>query len=154
MTMTTSRSGASSRTSNGDQIRATLASAERMLDESADRLFDAAFFEALGDKLRRLHALTRIQHAAGVLEENDSDFAGLAPEHADQRDRLLIEHGTMLGMLDRIIRATDHLADKTLEDKEVNFLRIRELIAVLRRHEAEEDRLFYLAVWRDTGGES
>jgi hypothetical protein len=28
------------------------------------------------------------------------------------------------------------------------------LIAVLRRHEAEEDRLFYLAFWHDTGGEA
>ncbi len=41
-----------------------------------------------------------------------------------------------------------------LEDKEVFVLRGRELLAMLRRHEAEEDRLFYLAVWRDTGGES
>jgi hypothetical protein len=46
------------------------------------------------------------------------------------------------------------MVDRTLEDKEVFVLRGRELLAMLRRHEAEEDRLFYLAVWRDTGGES
>jgi hypothetical protein len=56
-------------------------------------------------------------------------------------------------MLDWLTRRVDAIADSTLEDKDVFLLRTRELIAVLRRHVAEEDRLFYLSVWRDTGGE-
>ena len=43
---------------------------------------------------------------------------------------------------------------RDFEDKEVFVMRIRELIAVLRRREAEEDRLLYFAIWRDHGGES
>ena len=60
----------------------------------------------------------------------------------------------MIGMLDRLIRPVDSMADRPLEDKEVFLLRVRELISMIRRHCAEEDRLFYLAVWHDTGGES
>ena len=60
----------------------------------------------------------------------------------------------MLGQLDRLIRTADSVVDRPVEDTDVFFLRMRELIATLRRHEAEEDRLVSLAVWRDTGGES
>ena len=60
----------------------------------------------------------------------------------------------ILAKLDRLVRDVDSMADRTLEDKEVFFLRGLELIALLRRHEAEEDRIFYLSLWRDTGGES
>ena len=82
------------------------------------------------------------------------EFQKLSPELAEEVKRLREEHPIILGKLDRMIRLVDSMPDRTLEDKEVFFLRGNELIALLRRHEAEEDRLFHLAVWRDTGGES
>lgn len=136
-----------------DSIKASLGLLEVMLDHAADRMFDADFFEELGTELRRLHARMRIHHAA--------EYAGSAPtadlvppELSEEWNRLRAEHPIFLGQLDRLIRSVDSMADRTLEDKEVFLLRGRELIAMLRRHEAEEDRLFYLAVWHETGGES
>ena len=87
---------------------------------------------------------------------DNTRFFEESPESIGRREqaRLRTEHSTILGMLDRIIRSTDALGDQTVEDKDVFFLRVRELLATVRRHEAEEDRLFYLAVWRETGGES
>ena len=137
-----------------DSIKASLNLLEAMLDNAADRMFDADFFDEVGTELRRLHARMRIHHAA--------EYAGAAPAIADlvppelseEWNRLRAEHPVFLVQLDRLIRCVDSMADRTLEDKEVFFLRGRELIAMLRRHEAEEDRLFYLAVWHETGGES
>ncbi len=60
----------------------------------------------------------------------------------------------MLGALDRLIRASESMAFHALEDQDVFFLRVREVIALIRRHEAEKDRLLDLAIWRETGGES
>jgi hypothetical protein len=136
-----------------DSISTMLPQIEALLVESSERMFDSDYFEQMATELRRLHARVRIHHAANELnicDENEDS----PPEFLREQARLRAEHSTILGGLDRIIRSTDALADQTVEDKDVFFLRVRELLATVRRHEAEEDRLFYLAVWRETGGES
>lgn len=109
--------------------------------------------DALLQELSQLHIQLRRHRAASRLCEPVSSEP-IPPEYAHERKRLDLEHPQLLGKLDRLIRAVDMISDRTLEDQEVFMLRVRELIATLRRYEAEEDRLFYLAVWRDTGGES
>ena len=136
-----------------DSIKASLKLLERLLDKPGDRMFDPGYFAAVGGQLRRLHARIRIHHAIGQLDVG-TFTAEVPPELTDELHRLHAEHATIIGQLDRLIRSVDSMADQSLEDKEVFTLRGRELIALLRRHEAEEDRLFYLSIWRDTGGES
>jgi hypothetical protein len=57
-------------------------------------------------------------------------------------------------MLDRLLRAVESMAGRPMEDQTVFILKVQELAAMIRRHEAEERRLIYLSMWRDTGGES
>ncbi len=137
-----------------DSITATLPQIEALLGESSERMFDSEYYEQMATELRRLHARVRVHHAANELNICDESEADTPPELLREQARLRSEHSVILGGLDRIIRSTDALADQTVEDKDVFFLRVRELLATVRRHEAEEDRLFYLAVWRETGGES
>jgi len=137
----------------GDAIKASLKVLSETLDQAVDRLFDRGFFEGLGEELRRLHVAVRQRHAAGQFGDK-RDALGVPPELVGDFERLRDEHLTILGILDRMIRGVDSMVDRPLEDKEVFLLRGREAIAFLRRHEAEKDRLFYLAIWRDTGGES
>ena len=137
-----------------DSITATLPQIEALLNEWSERMFDSEYYEQMATELRRLHARVRVHHAASELNICDESEDGIPPELLREQARLRDEHSTILGRLDRIIRSTDALADQTVEDKDVFFLRLRELLATMRRHEAEEDRLFYLAVWRETGGES
>lgn len=136
-----------------DSILASLAIVEEFLNESAERMFDPEFFEQIGRELRRLHARLRIHHGADQLAATQAD-AEVPPELAEELSRLRAEHSVIIGILDRLIRQVDSVGDRSLEAKEVFILRGRELIACLRRHEAEEDRLLYLSVWCDTGGES
>lgn len=157
--MTATADPSHSRSQNMDgSIKASLKVIEQLLDGAAssccavDRQFDAEFFESLGEELRRLHARMRVHHAVERLDEQKQ--AGNSPELVREVDRLEAEHSTIFGKLDRLVRQVDSMADRPLEDKEVFFLSGRELIALLRRHEAEEDRIFYLSVWRDLGGES
>lgn len=137
-----------------DSIKASLGMLEEMLDHAVDHLFDAEYFDEIGRELRRLHARIRMHHAADYADSAADDSTLLPPELTGELKRLRAEHPVLLGHLDRLIRSVESMADRSLEDKEVFILRGRELIATLRRHEAEEDRLFYLAVWRETGGES
>ncbi len=137
-----------------DSISATLPQIEALLSESSERMFDSEYYEQMATELRRLHARVRVHHAANELNICDETEDNTPPELLREQARLRTEHSAILGGLDRIIRSTEALADQTVEDKDVFFLRLRELLATVRRHEAEEDRLFYLAVWRETGGES
>lgn len=135
-----------------EQLQSTLDGLDQLLPENSFDALDADTADLLAEHLRSLHARLRMRHAAGRLAsstENDS----LPPEYAREQTRLTDECVDVLGMLDRIIRWVDSIADRTVEDQEVFVLRVREVVAVLRRHLAEEDRLFYLAIWRDTGGE-
>jgi len=127
---------------------------EAELDRMSDCMFDRDYFDALGEQLGRLHARLRQHHAIESYHAGGDSIAQRSPEYADQIARLHAEHSTILGMLDRLIRQVESVVDHALEDKEVFAMRGRELIAVVRRHEVEEDRLFYLSLWRDTGGES
>jgi|GEM_PF-2201594 len=137
-----------------NSISALLPPIEAMLGDAMDRMHDAEYYGGLLDELKRLHARLRVHYAADQMIDGKSDTANTAPEFAREQNRLRAEHTVMLGTLDRVIRAGESMVDRTIEDKEVFFARIREFIATTRRHEAEEDRLFYLSVWRDTGGES
>ena len=148
------------RPNGDDSIKASLHVLEAMLDEAAagratgDQMFDSGYFDTIGAELRRLHARLRIHHAAGLNASPDNPAGPLPPELSEDQDRLRAEHPRILGQLDRLVRSVDTMADRPLEDKEVFVMRIRELIAILRRREAEEDRLLYFAIWQDTGGES
>ena len=126
---------------------------ETLLDRGAGCLADGECFEALGKEMRLLHARLRAHHAVDQLTVAQR-AAEIPAEYSDQVERLWAEDSDMIGTLDRLIRGVDSMGDMPLEDKEVFVLRSRELIATIRRHTAEEDRLFHIAVWRDTGGES
>lgn len=136
-----------------ESIKAVLSQLEALLDHADAASSTPKHFPALGEALRRLHARVRIHHAESQLSTGET-AAPIPAEYLEELKRLSEEHSCILGMCDRIVRCIDSMADRPVEDREVCVARIRELIAVLRRHECEEDRLFYLALWRDTGGES
>ena len=125
---------------------------QALFAEAPRRQLEPDFFEELTTELRGLHAQIRTHHTVEHITADEKSQS--SPELLDEANRLAEEHPIILGKLDRIIRAVDLMFDRTLEDKEVFFLRGLEVIALIRRHEAEEDRIFFLSVWRDTGGES
>lgn len=137
--------------SSDQTVRAALEAIESFLADSAGPTFDADYFERLSFDLQRLHACMRSQHSAAGLSGTGGH---VPPEYAGEFERLQGEHLAILGQIDRVVRLVDSMPDRPMEDREVFFLRIREMIATLRRHEAEEDRLLCLAIWHDTGGES
>ncbi len=150
---TTQPESASVRVSQVSMTNA-LSAIEGILDGMPERMFDHDFYEELDAELHRFHARLRTHHAVEAYHAGGESIAQISPEYADQIARLRSEHSVILGILDRLIRCVESMCDQPLEDKEVFAMRTRELIAVVRRHEAEEDRLFYLSLWRDTGGES
>lgn len=133
-------------------VKASLTRIDETLD-AAERSCDSEMFELLEDEFRHLHALIRSQDAVEKLGTSES-VVSVPPEWLDECARLRGEHPRLLGQLDWLIRHVGCVADQPVDDREVFMLRVRELIAVVRRHDAEEDRLFALALWRDTGGES
>jgi len=135
-------------------LAAFVAEIERLLERYADRSLEGEYAAALAASLRRLHACVRSHHANDCLTAADMADGVIPPEYLDPLDRLRGEHTALVGQLDRLIRSIDAFAAEPREDTEVFFLRIRELIATLRRHEAEENHLYGSAMWRDTGGES
>ena len=135
-----------------DSFKESLACLEAMLDGHAEGPVDSRCCETLQEELQKLHARFRAHDASGYLSSVDAVTA-VAPELAEETTRLRDEHSRILGQLDWLVRKVESIPDRPSEDQDVFMLRLRELIAVLRRHEAEEDRVFYLAMWRDTGGE-
>lgn len=135
-----------------EAIKLSLSRIEEMVD-AAEHSTDPDVFDLLDEEFHRLHARIRIHHAADCL--SSSDHGPMVPtEWVQEWKRLREEHPRLLGQLDWLLRHIECLADQPVEDREVFVLRVRELIAVLRRHDAEEDRLFALALWHETGGES
>ncbi len=133
-------------------VKSALNNLQTLFDDAPRRQLEPEFFEELATELRGLHAQIRIHHAVANIAADEEMPS--SPELQDELNRLAEEHPIILGKLDRIIRTVDSMSDRTLEDKEVFFLRGLEVIALTRRHEAEEDRIFFLSIWRDTGGES
>lgn len=135
-----------------EAIKLSLSRVEEAMD-AAEHSTDPDVFELLDEEFRRLHARIRTHHAVDCLSSYER--GPLVPaEWGDEWVRLRDEHPRLLGQLDWLIRHVGSVADQPVEDREVFTLRVRELIAHLRRHDAEEDRLFALALWHDTGGES
>jgi len=133
-------------------IKVSLQRIEEALD-AAERSCDPEMFEFLDEEFRRLHARIRTHDAVEQLSSSESAVV-VPAEQIDECRRLHDEHPRLLGQLDWLIRHVGSIADQPIEDREVFILRVRELIAVVRRHDAEEDRLYALALWHDTGGES
>jgi hypothetical protein len=140
------------RRSAEDSFKDSLAAIQAILDRENNKVGDPAACEVLGEELRRLHARFRAHDAAGYFSHLETN-GPVPPEYMDQAKRLCGEHRPILGQLDWLVRNVGSISDRALEDQEVFVLRARELIAVLRRHEAEENRVFFLAMWRETGGE-
>ena len=154
MTAASSNPLADFRPSPDESIKKGLRRVEELLLAGSERGTEAAHFAVLAEEFKQLHAHIRAHHAADSLRTTATPGAVIPSELTQEWDRLRVEHPRILGQLDWLIRHVDAIADQSVEDKEVFILRVRELIAVLRRHEAEEDRLFDLALWHDTGGES
>ena len=133
-------------------VKLILNNLQELFAESPQRQHEGTYFEELAEGLRGLHAQIRIHHSADHFCPDAT--VSPSPELMDEVSRLAKEHPIILGKLDRVIRTVESMADRTLEDKEVFFLSGLEVIALIRRHEAEEDRIFFLAIWGETGGES
>ena len=121
-----------------DSISATLPQIEALLNESSERMFDSEYYEQVATELRRLHARVRVHHAANELNICDESENSVPPEFLREQARLRDEHSTILGTLDRIIRSTDALGDQTVEDRDVFFLRVRELMATAQSESASD----------------
>lgn len=143
-----------SRNVNGDTIGAMLPDLQLLIDQSFDRVHDADYYVSIDETLRQLHACLRAHHASDYIPKKAPSNVPIPPEWMDDLKRLREEHTHFLGVLDRLIRSCESVVDRPLEDREVFFLRVQELMAMMRRHEVEEDRILYLAIWRDVGGES
>jgi hypothetical protein len=134
-------------------IKDSLQVLDDALENTAAYSRGATFFELVDKELRRLHAHIRAHHASVCLQ---SPISGkdLPDEVHNEWTRLRDEHPRILGQLDWLIRHIELVADHPLENHDPFVLRLRELIAVLRRHDAEEERVYTIALWHDTGGES
>jgi len=152
MSSNTNRSGSPPPSSPDEAIKASLQRIEEAVD-AAERSSDPEMFELLNEEFCRLHARIRSHDAVEQLSSSSSAVV-LPAEWIDECKRLHDEHPRLLGQLDWLIRHVGSIADQPVEDREVFVLRVRELLAVVRRHDAEEDRLYALALWHDTGGES
>ncbi|MDO8631616.1 MAG: hypothetical protein Q7R41_14110 [Phycisphaerales bacterium] len=136
-----------------DTFREILAALERILGDTPRPDADPPDYLLLCDELRRLHACFRVHQASDFFNPQTNPAVAAAPQLGDEFARLGDEHSRILGLLDWLIRHVDAMPDRPVEDRDVFLLRLREMIAVLRRHEAEEDRLL-ITLWHDTGGES
>ncbi len=130
---------------------------EALLEETANEGLEQYMFDGFDEGLKVLHAQVRLHHSIDCLSSacsaSSKEDTPIPPRFAEDVNRLHNEHTTILGMLDRLVRSAGAIADQPIEDKEVFVMKVRELVAVIRRHEAEEDRILYLALWGDIGGE-
>ena len=134
-------------------IRDSLERIDELMAKSAVELLTVNC-KRLCDELRQLHARFRMHDATCRLDPGEcTAMLEQRPELASELRRVRDEHPHVLGLLDHLIRHVDSIVDQSAEDQEVFVLRLRELIAVFRRHEAEEDRIFHRAAWEETGGE-
>lgn len=123
---------------------------EELLGRADDGPPSARLKDDLKETLITLHSQIRRHHAVSLEAPPTAPDSTASPELTRDRARLADEHSTMLGMLDRILRCMDSV----MEEQALCALRIRELIAVIRRHEAEEETVLFRSVWVEPGGES
>ena len=147
MTSTAPHSRFHTRNILDDSIKASLDVLEQTLEHMNGHMFNERYFGKIGLELRRVQARVRVRHAAVNLATPEHGTEPIRASLLLERKRLESEHSSILKQLSRLSRGIDRIADEPLEDKQIFILRVRELIAMLRRHEAEEDRLFYLSVW-------
>lgn len=147
-------SPARSHRSNDRTIRTLIERVDELVPITPDMLVDEERLAEMRYHLTQLHASLRMAHAASCLSGQDVASTELSPELNDQREQLSSEKLVLIGMLDRILRTSESILDQIPEDIDVFILRVSEMLAILRRHMAEEDRLICLSVWHDTGGES
>ena len=106
------------------------------------------------EEMRQLHMRFRSHDAATHIDPACMTATpSVPPQLYTDLKRVRAEHPHLLGLLDWLIRYADSISNQSEEDQEVYILRAREMIAVFRRHEAEEDRIFFRSAWEDTGGE-
>lgn len=98
------------------------------------------------------HARLRRHHAAGTLSVETEGING-AMSSDPRSARLCAEHSTMLGMLGRLCEQCYAVSSLSADEQELFVLSVLELVAIFRRHKAEEDLLYYQKIWRDIGGE-
>ena len=137
-----------------DSFRDILPELERILGDAPSPDAGAPDFFLLDNALRKLHARVRGHQGTDFFSPKSNPAVAAAPQLGDEFTRLSDEHLHILGMLDWLIRRVDAMPERPVEDRDVFLLRVHEVIAVVRRHEAEEERLFLIAHWHDTGGES
>lgn len=135
-------------------IERALKRLEAMLDGALERVCEKSDYAELREELEQLHRFARARQAMDLLADDTLGGEQIPPEFSGKCAALRREYSTILGSLDRMIRASESMAYLALEDQDVFFLRMREVITLIRRHEAEKDRLLDLAIWRETGGES
>lgn len=135
-------------------ISESLAKVEAIIGDERAPTLDDDVYQRLLCGLQVVHAQMRIHHGIGLdAPESVADRLN-APELSSEEQRLGAEHKPLIGLLDRLIREAESMADRSAEDQLVFTFRVREMVGIIRRHDAEDRRLLHLAVWRDTGGES
>ncbi|MHC5110163.1 MAG: hypothetical protein ACYTHJ_09830 [Planctomycetota bacterium] len=116
--------------------------------------FDTDSLEILCDNFTKLHAQLRIKHASLFIKDTRFEKEIVPPEQARQWKKLHGEYMPVMGMIDRMLRSAESVMDRDASDAELLFLRMCEIVAMMRRHLAEEDYLVCRANWDDIGGES
>ena len=135
-------------------ISESLAKVEAIIGDERAPTLDDDVYQRLLRGLQVVHAQMRIHHGIGLdAPESVADRLN-APELSSEEQRLGAEHKPLIGLLDRLIREAESMTDRSAEDQLVFTFRVREMVGIIRRHDAEDRRLLHLAVWRDTGGES
>lgn len=135
-------------------IRAYLGELDEMLSVAArTTTLEVEFFAHLVQRLKSVHAILRARQAQNYLGEPLERFEVDAPALACIAERLRSENSVLIGRLDSLIHTGESVSDHAPEDQQVFFLRVREFSAIMRRHDGEEERMFAVALWRDTGGD-
>jgi hypothetical protein len=146
--------GESSRTGAAPGVSDSLRKIEVIIGDDLAPVQDVDAYRRLTKAFQTLHAQMRIHHTIGLDATESVADRYNAPELSSEEQRLNAEHKPMIGLLDRLIREGESMADRPAEDQLVFTYRVHEMIGIIRRHDAEDRRLLYLAAWRDTGGES
>jgi len=122
--------------------------------ESPNRWFeDRPSAKRFKQVLDALHAKLRRHHATELLADDPEQPSAIMNSTDPQAARLNAEHSTLLGLLGRLCEQCYTVATFTAHEQELFVLRLREFLAIFRRHKAEEDLRYYQTVWREVGGE-